>query len=529
MSNFTLPKDFYPTPESLIKRMVDKLGVDYKRRIKYILEPSAGRGDLIDGYIKQYESGQNINGYWMKGNKANNLKIDTIELDENLINVLRGKGYNVVFNDFLEFNPVRFYDLIIANFPFSNGVKHFLKAIEIQGRTGGEILAIINAETIKNTYSKERLYLKQQLDMYEADIEFIENAFVDADRETEVEIALVYVKIPMIKTESMFEREFKKDNPQINFEDINGLTVKMNKLQQLVFEYDLVVKSITKLFEEKMRIDKLLEGFGIDGKISICNDQVNPKVISINDFINDTNMRFWDRFITETSFETRLPSKLRDSFRMNMQKQQNIAFNMDNIQYFYNELMNSIPKSYEETIGDLFDAVTRKYNYTDNEFNKNIWGYNGWKSNDAYAIKKKCIIPCYLSSSYYSYNIPNELIDLNIAFNNITGIKDEDSFKYNSDVIKQIKDAGKKIETTHFILNSYKKGTLHIEFKDRKALAMFNYLGAKGKNWVGEGFGTKNYSDMTKEEQEIVKGMGFEPIEYQELTGQKDYLRLMEG
>lgn len=335
MSNFTLPKDFYPTPESLIKRMVDKLGVDYKRRIKYILEPSAGRGDLIDGYIKQYEGGQNINGYWTTGNKANNLKIDTIELDENLINVLRGKGYNVVFNDFLEFNPVRFYDLIIANFPFSNGVKHFLKAIEIQGRIGGEILAIINAETIKNTYSKERVYLKQQLDMYGADIEFIENAFINADRKTEVEVALVYVKIPMIKTESMFEREFKRDNPQINFEDMNGLTVKMNKLQQLVFEYDLVIKSITKLFEEKMRIDKLLEGFGIESKISICNDQCNPKVIFINDFINDTNMRFWDRFLE--GFQKRLPSKLKDSFRSNIQKQENIAFNMVNIKYFYDE------------------------------------------------------------------------------------------------------------------------------------------------------------------------------------------------
>lgn len=525
--SFDPPKDFYPTPEHLISKMVSKLGSDWKRKIKYILEPSAGKGDLIDGYKKIFEKGQEVNGFWCNGYKSSKLAIDVVEIDENLINTLRGKRYNVVFNDFLNYQPIRYYDLIIANFPFSDGVKHFLKAIEIQGRTGGEIVAIINAETIKNTYSKDRIYLKQLLEKYNADIEFIKDGFIDAERKTEVEVAMIYLKIPMIKKESMFEREFKRDNPEIKFEEFNALTVKMNKLQQLVFEYEMVIKSTTKLFEEKIRVEKLLEGFGIKSEISICNNYVNPKVIEINDFINNTNMKFWDRFITETSFETRLPSKLKDSFRMNMQKQQNIAFNMDNIQYFYKELMNSIPKSYEETIGDLFDAVTKKYNYTDSEYNKNIWGYSGWKSNNAYAIKKKCIIPCYLTTSYCSYNIPNELIDLNIAFNNITGIKDEDSFKYNSDVIKQIKNAGKKIETTHFILNSYKKKTLHIEFKDKKALAMFNYLGAKGKNWLDGDFGTKSYSDMTTEEKEIVKILGFEPSEYQELSGQRDYLRLM--
>lgn len=56
---------------------------------------------------------------------------------------------------------------------------------------------------------------------------------------------------------------------------------------------------------------------------------------------------------------------------------------------------------------------------------------------------------------------------------------------------------------------------------------MFNYLGAKGKKWLDGDFGTKSYSDMTTEEKEIVKILGFEPGEYQELSGQKDYLRLM--
>lgn len=521
-------KDLFPTPKDLTRKMIEKLGYDWRRRIKYILEPSAGKGDLINTYKEIYEEKIRINSYWRSCASAKDLIIDVIEKDENLIDMLRGQKYNVVYNDFLEYKPQRYYDLILANFPFSEGVKHFLKAIEIQSRTGGEILALISAQTLKNTYTNERKYLAQLLNEYNAEIEYIENAFTDAERTTDVEVALVYVKIPMVKTETIFEKEFKRDNPEINFKDINTLTVKMNKLQQLVFEYDLVIKSTMTLFEEEVRIKKLLEGFGMTSDISICNSNVNAKELSMNEFIENTNLKFWDRFIKETDLETRLPSKLRNSFRADMQKQRNIAFNMDNVRYFYEQLINSIPNSYEQTCGELFDALTRKYNYTDNEWNKNIWGYNGWKSNNAYAIQKKVIIPCYLSTTSFCYSLPDELMDLNIVFNNITGVRDNDEFKYSGEIHNRIKNKEKKIETNNFIVDSYKKNTIHIRFKDKKALAVFNYLGSKGKGWLNGDFTTKSYSDMSEEEKEIVKILGFEPSEYNTYIGQrKDYLRLL--
>lgn len=528
MSNFDLPKDFYPTPENLIRKMIDKLGRDWKRRIKYILEPSAGRGDLIDGYKKIFEEGYDIDGYWCRGSKSSDLKVDLVELDDNLVNTLRGKNYNVVFNDFLNYHPIRYYDLILANFPFSDGVKHFLKAIEIQGRTGGEIIAIVNAETIRNTYSNDRIYLKQLLDKYNADIELIEDGFVDADRKTDVEIAMVYLKIPMIKTESMFEREFKRDNPEIEFKEFNALTVKMNKLQQLVFEYEMVVKSTTKLFEEKLRVDKLLNGFGIESKISICNDLCKAEKIDINDFVNSTNMRFWERFIEETSFETRLPSKLKDNFRMNMQKQQNIAFNMDNVQYFYKELMNSIPRSYEENCNRIFDELTTKSCYTEREWDKNIYLYSGWKTNSAYKIGKKNIIRFY--NGGYMYNIPPVILDLVIVFENLSGIRDTLSYtngEYQR-VLESIKKCEKNIECEFFTLDVYKKGTIHIKYKDMRLVEQFNIIVSKYKKWLPDSFGKKAWSDMSEEELDSIKSFGIKNTnDYSINTGKTDYLRLM--
>lgn len=332
----------------------------------------------------------------------------------------------------------------------------------------------------------------------------------------------------MKKQETMFEREFKRDSHDVSFDDMNSIAIKRNKLEQLVFEYQLVIDTTVKLFEEKARVDNLLKSFGLENKINIANDLTRAESITVNEFIETTNQSFWNKFIRETNFETKLPSALLDNFRANMQKQKNISFNIENLKYFYQELTNAIPKSYEETIGDLFDKCTKDYNYTASEFNKNIWGYSGWKSNNAHSIKGKIIIPCYLSRGYYSYNAPNELMDLNIVFNNLTGLDSGDELKYGGDIMERMKNCEKKIETTHFIVSTYKKGTCHLEFKDKKALAMFNYLGAKGRNWIDESFSKKKYEDMNDEEKEIVVGMGFKPNEFNVMIqGEKDYLRLM--
>jgi len=47
-------KDFYPTPEHLISKMFSKVN---KNTIKNILEPSAGKGNIVD-YLKNLKSYQ---------------------------------------------------------------------------------------------------------------------------------------------------------------------------------------------------------------------------------------------------------------------------------------------------------------------------------------------------------------------------------------------------------------------------------------------------------------------------------------
>lgn len=66
------------------------------------------------------------------------------------------------------------------NPPFSQGAKHLLKALALQSN-GGMVLCILNAETIKNPYTNERMALKQKLNEYNANIDFISGAFESSE------------------------------------------------------------------------------------------------------------------------------------------------------------------------------------------------------------------------------------------------------------------------------------------------------------------------------------------------------------
>ena len=183
-------KDFYPTPNDLVARMTRDLN-----GIKTILEPSAGKGDLLK---------------YVNSNTYKKIQIDVIEIEEDLRTILNEKGFNVIHDDFLSFHSEKPYDLILANFPFSDGDAHMLKAIQLQEKYGGKIIALCNAETIRNPYSQQRKLLEYKLNEYEAEVEYLQNEFTNAERETNVEVALITLTVPEKKTKSVFIDHLKE-------------------------------------------------------------------------------------------------------------------------------------------------------------------------------------------------------------------------------------------------------------------------------------------------------------------------------
>lgn len=200
-------KDFFPTPAGLINKMTE--GMDFKK-IHSILEPSAGDGAIVE------ELGKLEYGYGYKYG----FDIDCVEIEPELRSILKGKGFRVVHDNFLTYDTYKEYDLIIANFPFSDGCRHLLKAMEMQRRNGGAIICLLNADTIKNPYSNDRITLKRYLEECDAKIEYIQGTFTHTERRTDVEVALIKVQMPAVERQSfILENLNKAERYQEDYED----------------------------------------------------------------------------------------------------------------------------------------------------------------------------------------------------------------------------------------------------------------------------------------------------------------------
>ena len=180
-------------------------------------------------------------------------------------------------------------------------------------------------------------------------------------------------------------------------------------------------------------------------------------------------------------------------------------------------------KGVEDTILKLFDEFSYQSSW-DKEFSKNIHYWNGWKSNSCWKVNSKIIIRLngfntYDGSLDYGYKVVDKLEDIEKTFAYLSnGEEEQIDLK---EALKFARGYGetKKIETTFFKLDFYKKGTCHIYFKNLDLLKKFNLFGSTRKNWLPPSYGKKQYKDMSKEDQIIIN----------EFEGQESYEEVMKN
>ena len=101
-------KNFYPTPITIAEKMFNSIK-EYNpyMNFEYVLEPSAGKGDLINNFFTLLE-----NNYRYKYNLFSNVEV--IEIEPELRAILKeNKKVRIVGEDFLSYNSYTNYDLII--------------------------------------------------------------------------------------------------------------------------------------------------------------------------------------------------------------------------------------------------------------------------------------------------------------------------------------------------------------------------------------------------------------------------------
>lgn len=515
-------KDFYPTPEWVANKMLE--GIDWLM-VGSVLEPSAGKGDLIEWINKAYEK----DNYRRYGNRK--LDIDCVEIQPELQHILKGKGYRVVHNDFMSFDTFKRYNLIISNPPFSQGAKHLLKMLDMQERGGG-IICLLNAETLKNPYTAERKVLLQRLEDLGADIEYIEGAFEEAERKTDVEVAVVKVVIPEKERVSFIFEEILRKAKDLGYKEKeaeeSAELAENDFIKVIIQQYRLEVEAGIRLIDEyNAMAPKILSEFSKEGEstgsiLALCFNNYKNERVTYNGFVTAVRRKYWSALFNNPKFTGQLTSSLLQDFRERVEDLAHYDFSEYNIFTIREEMSKRVVKGVEDAIISLFEELSNKYHWMD-ETSKNIHYFNGWKTNKSWIINKKVIIPLNAYDRFWGsydpdkWEIVEKLSDIEKGLNYLDGGL-TDSIDLRATLRKAKEDGQtKKIKLKYFTVTFYKKGTCHIEFTNEELLKKFNIFGSQHKGWLPPSYGKKGYEEMDEEEKAVID----------EFEGEQEYRKVM--
>lgn len=502
---FTDNKTFYPTPLYLAQRMKSKLQNRYPKRV---LDGQAGKGDLIEGMF-------------LSDFKHHQPDFFCIELDPTLQATLRGSNYKVIDSDFLNFCAPDKFDLIIGNPPFDTGDKHLLKAIEVM--YCGEIVYLLNAETIRNPCTNTRKMLCQKLDELGASIEFISHAFSTAERKTDVEVALIHIVIKRDIENDLFNDcddeaivfdESIKDKHEVS----TGRTV-----EELVASYNELIslgtESIISFYRNFPKIGSYLQ-LNNDGGSQSCSfmssdtrkERMNK---NINTLLIDARVNYWWKVLNIKEVSSRLTSERQREFEQALTEQSQMDFTEHNIRTFVINVIDSYEGTLTTAVVALFDKMTIRHHFHGQLYEKNIHLFNGWKTNNAFKVGKRVIIPCldsFSDSAFFcsyskifklGYSVKGKLDDIDKVMNYFDGMNDYISL---SEAIKKAFAQGEnKGSSTYFDFICYKKGTIHLIFRNIDVLRRFNICASRSKGWLPQDYGKKAYGQLSVEFQEVVE------------------------
>lgn len=577
---------FYPTPPELADKLLG--GIDWTK-IQYVLEPSAGTGNLV------HRVGQGVSVSYRRDER---IDVDCIEIDPHLRAILKDRfseqsvnllyrriqelekkerswdsktrryqdertpdetlehntlkfekgclyavDLHIVHDDFLTFQSRKKYDLIVLNPPFADGDAHLLKALMLQETHGGEIRCILNAETIRNPYSNRRQMLVHKLNDLGATITFHKHAFMQAERPTEVEIAIIAVSVPAPAFDedefSLWNRMKKAHSYKENEYETKDLTVG-DFFDRMVRMYDLECDSGIALIHEYWAMKPyILDSMDKDDRYSspTIELRVGDKSAGINRYLKLVRRKYWRALLLDDRITKGMTSNLTQKYQHMVEKLTNYDFTLFNIQALVAEMNAEMVKGVEDTIYDLFETMSDAHTWYP-ECQKNKHYYSGWATNKAHKVGMKVILPvrCDLFYDYKSndgvfrtYNAVRILADIEKTLSYLDGNRTE--LLNLQWILENASKAGqtKDICCNFFSVSFYKKGTMHLKFFSQDIIDRFNIFASQRKGWLPPYYGKVSYENMEDEAKAVIDSFhgngspGSGKAAYGEVLARSDY------
>ena len=464
--------EFFPTPHHVAYKMLDKISTG----ARYFLEPSAGKGDLAQA-IK---------------NRFHRAKVDCIEQSPELVAILTDKQFPVVGFDWLDYAGVSYYDACIMNPPFSNGDDHLLRAWDFMHE--GEIVCLLNAETIRNPHTAARKRLAAIIEQ-NGNVEFLGDCFSRAERKTGVDVAMVYLKkAAEDDTLDLWSSEKQEREVSDEIEGGNMLAI-ADQLGNMEHYYNEANQHMLKAFEHlrKAAVYMNHNGAGLDLK-DVLPLALQNRNHARAEFLQLHRQAAWKAVFEKMDFRKWLDKKQTDQFVRDIERNGNIPFTKENIKGTLQNVFQQRSRLFEQSVANVFDELTRY-------FKGNAAHTEGWKTNDSYKVNEKLVFPygCEFDAKYLkSFSLrwgPN--LDIYNDLDRVLCVLDGTNFETCTTIGEALDTRFRalghgvgsgfwnEVESDHFKIRFFKKGTVHLTFKDRRLWQEFNLTAAKGRAWLG--------------------------------------------
>lgn len=517
---------FFPTPKEVTIKMVEP----YLDRLHNatILEPSAGSGSILEvimgGIPKTIRTKRGQE--YTADVTCSPERTWCIEKNPELQMLLQQKGFRLVAEDFLTYQPDIRYDLILMNPPFQQGDLHLLHAWEIIRE--GDIACLLNAETIRNPYTATRQQLARIIQS-SGTVENLGRCFSSADNPTDVEVVLVRLhKGANDKAFDLNLDNFEREPTQ----DFSGMTSNGDALEQssrldaFIRAWDMAKSAALDFIKAREALSLYVGALLGENKGTLYSPVVElEKHLTetaneykgdipghmkdgYNWFISCAKRQAWNTIFNQIGLDRYMTANLRQKLNDYQQAQGSFALTKENIMQLFSFIMTNIGTIMDEAVVEVYDMFTRFYK------DNTAWK-EGWKTNKQFSCNRKIVLPGFADAGFmpekygyrrfFSYDTTSggKLDDIDKAMCWLSG-RSFESLNGEIDIPGQgripcpenstIKETLCRIgvgdqswhESAFFRVKAFKKGTIHIEFKDEALWAKFNLTVNNGKNIIGD-------------------------------------------
>lgn len=502
---------FYPTPPTLIAKM---WACFKNKKITRLLDPSAGDGRLLFPpeafYEEQYfdESRR-----FRIARHSEYYHRDACEIDMAKHPLIREKKVNIVSLDFMDMKEGALYSHIIMNPPFAKGADHVIHAWDILYE--GEIVALVNAETLRNPCSRKREQLLKIIADNAGTVEYLQGAFTseEADRKTEVDVAIIYLEKKARGHHDFLDSvisSLHSSDPE-PFDDViigQALAIPTDAIQNAVKAFNAAWAASKEAIILSRRVNHYKKALG-KTLAQMNNNQSEPFDITREKDLHDAfaaeydelKDRGWSYVLRSTEVSRITSSQVQAQLERDFEEVKKLDFTLSNIFGFLQGLALSKGQIQIDMALGVFDSITKFHS-------ENRVFYMGWKSNDkhrtaAMRIKmRRFVLPGFGIESWQhdlNYDARQKLMDMDKVFAMLDGKAEPefgliDAFNHH---LSDLRD-GKRLSTSYFDLRYYPGiGTIHFFPNQAKIVDRLNIMVGKARNWIPE--------DMSKASSAFVK------------------------